>query len=423
MIRLADLQEKNVLLLGYGKEGDATHKALQEKTSSAKIFVYDDVKKEEGEYWLSKEEVAHRVDASWVVIKTPGIPPHHDVLTAVKEHGAQVTTATNLFFAERKGRGKIIGVTGTKGKTTTASLLAHTLKAAGLPVMLVGNVGVPMLSAIDASGETIFVTELSSYMLADLNIAPDIAVFVSLFNEHMDWHGSVEKYQEDKMRIATLQTADDIFLYNKKFPALQELAQKVSARCIPFALHNNEALDVLNLEGEHNKENACAVLAVAELFNVPGETIKRAFASFAPVPHRLERVGVFQGVTFINDSISTTPESAIAAIDTYKDDLSVIILGGYDRGYDFSSLANRLAGLPGVEVCVMPGGDRLEDALQKAGVTYRSVQTLEEPVKLAYEKGRGVCLLSPASPSYGQFKNFEDRGDQFKAAITRISAE
>lgn len=424
MTRFKDLQGKNVLLLGVGKEGTATKKALEEYAPAANIFLYDDVPgDQEFGVWLTADEVRSRVDATWIVIKTPGIPPHHAVLQQVRAAGATVTTATNLFFAERKGRGKIIGITGTKGKTTTASLLAHTLKAAELPVVLIGNVGVPMLSALRAPEETIFVIELSSYMLADLEVAPDIAVFVSLFAEHMDWHGSVEKYQEDKMRITTLQTAEDVFVYNEKFSKLGELAKRTKAQGIAFSLHEDVALNLLRLEGEHNKENACAVLAVARLLNVSHEVTEKAFASFAPVPYRLEHVGEFQGVTFINDSISTTPESAIAAIRTFEERLSVLILGGHDRGYDFSSLIEVLKKLSDVDICIMPGGERLMKACDDAGIFYHVVQTLDEPVRMAYKKKKGVCLLSPASPSYGQFKNFEDRGDQFKAAVVRLKGD
>lgn len=416
MITLHDLAGKNVLLLGYGKEGAATEAVLKRLIPSAHLVIYDD--------HLPDFSHLPEVDPSWVVIKTPGVPVHHPVAQKLRASSIPMTTATNLFFAERKGKGKIIGITATKGKSTTASLMAGVLKEAGVPSMLVGNIGLPMLSMIDAPNDTMFVVELSSYMLADLEIGPDIAVFVNLFEEHMDWHGSVEAYQRDKMRIATTQTEDEVFVYNENSAILKEFAGKVRSRPRAFALHDEPALEALTLEGAHNKENACAVLAVCDELGIGHDIAAQAFTVFKPLPHRLERVGTYGGITFINDSISTTPQSALAAIDVHQDALGAIILGGQDRGYDFTPLAERLAQMSKVRVYVLPGGEHLEAKFKKFDREFFTMPTFDEIVNdiFAHAKTPLTCLLSPASPSYGQFKNFEDRGEQFKAAILRAAA-
>lgn len=412
-MRLDDLRGKNVVILGYGKEGSATTDVLKARKIPA---VITDEKPMEGVVNFSSiNDVITTADADTVVIKSPGIPWHRPVVEELRTKGVVFTSSTNLFMAERKGRGKIIGVTGTKGKSTTASLLAHVLKAT-----LVGNIGKPSIAEVDAPDATVFVAEMSSYQLADLEIAPDIAVIINLYEEHMDWHGDVAAYHAAKMRIAELQKEGDVFVYNEKFSQLVELAGRVKSKVIPFGLHDDPVLSSLTLLGEHNKENACAVLTVARHLGVGDDQIAEAFTSFRPLPHRLEVVGEIDGVTFVNDSISTTPQSSMAAIDVFGDRLGAIILGGQDRGYTFGELARRVVDLKMVAY-IMPGGDHIAEAIREAGGASMPVKTLDEAVahaKANLKPGR-VCLLSPASPSYGQFKNFEERGDMFKAAALK----
>jgi UDP-N-acetylmuramoylalanine--D-glutamate ligase len=296
-------------------------------------------------------------------------------------------------------------------------LLAHVLKQAGKKVVLAGNIGEPSISHLNEPDDTIFVLEMSSYQLADLEIAPDIAVMLNLFEEHMDWHGDVANYHAAKMRIAELQKAGDVLVYNEKFPQLVELAQRVKPRACPFGLTDDPLLKSLRLLGEHNRENACAVLAIAKLLQVPDLVVASAFASYKTLPHRLEVLEA-DGLTFVNDSISTTPQSALAAIDVFADRLGAIILGGQDRGYHFDELAQRVVTLKAT-VYIMPGGERIGEAIREAGGSSIGVKTLSEAVAHAKAnlKPGQVCLLSPASPSYGQFKNFEERGQMFTDAV------
>ncbi len=414
-MKINELKDKKIVIFGYGREGRATLLALRAR-GIENIVVTDEKALEVPEFVRIDEVMA---DAQTVVIKAPGIPPSNSWIVKWREAGATITSSTNIFLAERKGRGKIIGVTGTKGKSTTSALLAHVLATAGLSVKLVGNIGVSSISEVEAAEETIFVLEMSSYQLADLEIAPDIGVILNLYEEHMDWHGSVDEYQKAKLRLGEMMTVNDTLVYNPKFPRLVELGEKTEAWPCPIDFADREVLHSLKLLGEHNRENACAVLEVAKLMQIDEEIVKTAFASFEPLPHRLQFIAEVRGVQFVNDSISTTPESAMAAIDVYADKPLAIILGGQDRGYNFTELAKRLSKIDNVLALVMPGGERIFAALADEGVAAERVATLDEAVEksLAHLVNGGVCLLSPASPSYGQFKNFEERGRLFAEAV------
>jgi UDP-N-acetylmuramoylalanine--D-glutamate ligase len=422
-MKISDLADKKIIICGFGREGQATLEVLERKLPGATIFVTDE-NTAEGEMmrpslFVSVDQTLQLCDQNTVVIKSPGIPPHRPAVARFLDRGAVITSATNLFFAERKGRGTIIGITGTKGKSTTAALLAHTLKSGGLPVLLVGNIGVPMLSTVEAPDETIFVVELSSYMLADLEVGPDIAVILNLYEEHMDWHETVAAYHEAKWNIAAKQQPGDLLIYNGASSILTALASRAPARQVPFQKITDPRLHLLKLKGEHNRENACAVLLVAELFGVGDEKISEAFSTFEPLPHRLEEVATVNGVLYVNDSISTTPQSALSAISVYAERLGAIILGGKDRGYDFSELAATLKDLPGVTTLILPGGERIAQALQENAALFQRVESLDQAVGYCHQnlKPDQVCLLSPASPSYGYFKNFEERGEKFRSLV------
>ncbi len=419
-MHLADLSEKIVIILGFGREGKAVYDVLKSNVPTARVIVTDEQAVDVPEYHQLIDAIA-AVTPETIVIKSPGIPWHRAYVEEMQNAGAHFTSSTNIFMAERKGKGKIVGVTGTKGKSTTSSLLAHVLKGAGKPVVLAGNIGEPAISHVADPADTIFVLEMSSYQLSDLVFAPDIAVILNLYEEHMDYHGDVESYHAAKMRIADLQTANDVFVYNEKFPKLVDLASRVKSKAIPFVDRNDSSLNSLKLLGEHNRENAAGVLAVTDYLGIDRAVVEKAFSSFKPLPHRMQDVGVHHGIRFINDSISTTPQSALAAIDVFEKDLGAIILGGQDRGYHFADLAKRVVDL-GISVYILPGGEKIADAIAAIGGESIRMKTLGEIVSavVACAKPGSICLLSPASPSYGQFKNFEDRGNQFIAAVEMV---
>jgi UDP-N-acetylmuramoylalanine--D-glutamate ligase len=393
---------KKVLILGYGKEGMATEKYLRKYFPKLEFDILD--KKEDRNYL--KKQAGYDL-----VIKTPGIQKN------LVE--AAYTTATNLFFSQVKN--VTIGVTGSKGKSTTATLIYAILKEAGKEVRLVGNIGSPMLSALLSPifKEEIFVVELSSYQLDDIKYSPNISVVTNLFPEHMDYHGSVEKYYAAKKNIVNFQDPDDIFVFNGKNEELKKWSKQTSAE--DFSKLDLGGINI-PLLGAHNAENVRAAIAVAKILNVSENSIRKGVENFKGLSHRLEFVGEFWGIKFYDDAISTTPESTIAAIRALPE-TETIFLGGLNRGYDFSQLAIEIDKSKIKNIVFFPdSGEEIEEALcQESSRKYARLHTrnMEEAVQFAFRKTKvgKICLLSTASPSYSLWKNFEEKGDKFAEAV------
>lgn len=430
-MRIQDFAGKNVCILGFGREGRATAEALQEYAKDTQITVADtnetiDVPKEFrsqlGTDWLTDLETFD------IIIKSPGIPPRPEFSRIAEK----LTSPTQIFLDTVKDSGAIIiGVTGSKGKSTTSSLIHAILKAAGKNSHLVGNIGEPAIAHIrDAKPHTIFVQEMSSYQLMDLTVSPQIAVVTAFFPEHLDYHGSLEAYLEAKKHIARFQTKQDIVFFNGAFPEAKEIAQESAGTRKAFTADDAPVtLDEILLRGEHNLGNIAAAWSVARYLDIPKATILQAVKSFQGLPHRLESIAVVDGIEWVNDSISTTPETAVAALETLGSRVSVIILGGQDRGYDFEPLARKIANTPSLRMAILlPGsGTVIGKAIEHVGasVILSEATTMQEAVNTARKaaidpRPEGlvpIVLLSPAAPSYGHFKNFEDRGGQFRQAI------
>lgn len=410
-MKFSELDGKKILILGYGKEGRSTERVLRLKVPGAAIVIAD---QSQGADYLDKQKDCD------IVVKTPGIP-----LSLVT---APHTTATNIFFANI--RNKVIGVTGSKGKSTTASLIYAILKHAGLKTRLVGNIGSPALDVLlePVDPEEVFVMELSSYQLEDIEYSPHVSVITSIFREHLDHHGSFEAYFGAKARILAKAKADDFYVYNPAYPDLAELAKKTTAQAVPFADAIPFDLAGLKLEGEHNLDNIRGALAVARIFGVPDEVSREAVLAFEPLPHRLSLVGEFKGIRFYDDAIATAPEPTIFAIRTLKG-VDTILLGGTDRGYDFRELAKTVASFGIRNIVLFPEtGERIAAALEESGVRglniihTRDMRTAVEFAYLHTAPGK-ICLLSTASPSYSLWKNFEEKGDEFVQWVNGLGAD
>lgn len=400
---------KKVLILGYGKEGKTTEKYLKAKYSHLKIGIADKS--------LSSDYLEKQKDYE-LVIKTPGIPA-----SKVK---TSYTTATNIFFAEINNL--VIGITGSKGKSTTASLIYQILKAAKRSVHLIGNIGNPSLESLIklVNKEDVFVMEMSSYQLEDIKFSPQIAVITSLFPEHMDYHGNVDKYFLAKKNILRFQKPTDYFIYNPKFELLNRWAKESVSQAIPSISENKINPKTIKLVGEHNIDNIKVAVTVAKLFKVNDQTIHSAIQSFNPLPHRLEFVGEYSRIKFYDDAISTAPESTIAAIKALKN-IGTIFLGGEDRGFDFRNLVDILISYKIANLVLFPAsGDKIKSLLANyTGYKPKIFETenMEQAVKFAYENSpkHSVCLLSTASPSYSVWKNFEEKGNLFKKFVKKYS--
>jgi len=405
-MKLEDLNGKKILILGYGKEGKATERFLKKIYPGLECGIAD--KSISSDYL--KEQ--HSFD---LAIKTPGIPK--DYLSI------PYTTATNLFFANKKNM--TIGITGTKGKSTTASLIFSILKEAGLETYLLGNIGQPMIEALDWSvgKEAVFVCELSSYQLDDINYSPHISVVLDLFPDHMNYHGGVDRYYRAKKNIIGYQKADDYFIYNPAYDILARWSKDCVSKAVPFTSSLPLADSEIPLVGSFNRDNVCAAVTVGRILKVKEEVMASAVKKFKALPHRLQPVGEFQGIRFYDDAISTTPESTIFAIKTLGS-VGTIFLGGEDRGYEFNNLIDTLIKYKVANIVFFPESGKKMRAVLRSTSKEKSFNILEtismeQAVDFAYEHTpkNTICLLSTASPSYSLWKNFEEKGDQFQFYI------
>jgi UDP-N-acetylmuramoylalanine--D-glutamate ligase len=392
-----------ILLLGYGKEGQMTDRYLKTRFPWLKIFIADQT--------ISKNYLKEQAKFDFA-IKTPGLPKNKVTIP--------YTTATNLFFSQIKN--PIIGVTGSKGKSTTASLIYEMLKAGGYDVELLGNIGSPMLVKLLKPVPTskIFVVELSSYQLEDIEHSPDVAVVTNLFPEHMNYHGGEKQYYEAKKNIINSQSLDDYFIYNDADKKLQSWAK--SAKANSCGLIKNLPLDDADIPllGKHNKDNVRMAVTVALLFGVNWSDIKYTIKKFKGLPHRLEFVGVHRGIKFYDDAISTTPESTMMAIKALPK-IGTIFLGGEDRGYDFGKLEKLIRAKKIKNIVLFPDSGK-KIIKSRTGLNVLETKDMKQAVEFAYQhtKQGEICLLSTASPSYSVWKNFEEKGDLFKQWIKKL---
>jgi len=422
---LSELENKQILILGFGREGQDSFLFLREKFPEKSIGVAD--KKEfeelspEAKQLLNKDkkvvlyfggDYLKQVNKYNVVIKSPGIP-----LQSLKPYlkSKQILSSqTNIFFANFPGT--IVGVTGTKGKSTTSSLIYEVLKNGGIKVHLAGNIGEPVLRFLDGAGkDDVFVYELSSFQLEIAIQSPHIAVFLNLYPEHLDHHGNFGAYAKAKANITKFQTTEDYLVYNKLDPEVSRIADSSRAQKIAF-------------DPEYSRQQLFAAAVepaylVAKLFSVPKTKIDEALKTFKPLPHRLEFICKRKGIEFYNDSLATIPEATIAALDILGDKVVTLIVGGYDRGIKFSKLASRIL-QSGVQTLILfPTTGELVwkeiEALHKKEAhtlpQYFHAKTMAEAIELSYKHTpkSHICLLSPAASSFNMFRDYKHRGDEF----------
>jgi UDP-N-acetylmuramoylalanine--D-glutamate ligase len=451
-VRFSELEGRRIGVWGAGREIASLARQLERALPRARIAAaaFDEPPGERELGVLGAEDVKVGVGAGAlaalsgceVVVRSPGVSIHRPELRELSRRGVAVTTATSLWLCEHGGAG-VLAVTGTKGKSTTASLAARLARAAGLRVELAGNIGAPALELLDAPPAELVVLELSSYQIADLACGPEVALVLNLYREHLDWHGSEERYRADKLRLLSLAGVRAAAV-NGRDEGLVQAARGLLAPAAELALFGvPPGWDVeergitragelvlpagsLPLRGEHNALNLCAALTALELAGVSAPPLEQALAGFEPLAHRLQVVASAQGVSWVDDSISTTPESALAALASFEGREIVLIAGGQDRGQDYAPLGRELARRGATVVGIPTTGPRLLAAARAAGLAAEralAASDLEQAVALAGEIAReraasgaeALVLLSPAAPSYDRFRNFEERGERFSA--------
>jgi len=424
-----------IAILGYGVEGRSAYKYLKNKNPKYEIDVFDEREVDGAEVDIKQVKSFLDVDFGGygVIVRSPSVKPDVilEKIRADKNggHDFNLTSVTQMFFDFCKAQ--IIGVTGTKGKGTTCSLIAEILKVAGQKVWLVGNIGVAALDVLNETGpDDLVVYELSSFQLWDLKRkSPQVAVVVHMEMDHMDVHTDMEEYVGAKGNITRYQSKDDVVIYDKTNSISAEIAELSMGRRVGYPTEEfGELLDALVLPGEHNRMNGEAAILAARAVGVDDEgVLRQGLSSFAGLPHRLKLVREVMGVKYYDDSISTTPGSAIAAIKAFAEP-KILILGGSSKGAEFRELAEAVAG-GGVKkvILVGPEGEKIEEALAEVGydgvirvdeVPYKIAGVVEMAKEVA-EKG-DVVILSPACASFDSFKNYADRGEQFIAAVEAI---
>lgn len=425
-MKITDLNGKNICILGFGREGQSIARALEKYAPKSSLTIRDNnenVTMTNYELRVTNYELGENylqnLDQFDVIIASPGIPPFAEL----KAQSSKLTNATQIFIDTASTAGStIIGVTGSKGKSTVSSLIAAILKAAEKDVYLVGNIGMPVLDFLEKAGpDTYFVQEMSSYQLMYITTSPHIAVVTSFFPDHLDYHGSLEDYFAAKKHIASFQQQADHIFYAADTDGAKKIAEASPGYKHPYSEHDAPVqIEDTKLIGKHNLRNIGGAWLVAEHLGVDEPTACQAICSFTGLPHRLEHLGIHHGIEWIDDAISTTPESTIAALDAVGDAVETLICGGQDRGYNFKELGKVIDETNIKNIILFPdSGDKIRAAVKSKDIQFIGASDMQQAVSIAKEvtaKGK-ICLLSTASPSYNMFKNFEAKGDEFQKYI------
>ena len=432
-MRIADLDGRRVAVWGFGREGHAVIRALRECLPQQPLTLFCSAAEADAVRALdaAMETLVGEPDAAAlgrfeIVVKSPGISAYKPALLAAQAQGTQFTSGTALWFGENPDA-QIVGITGTKGKSTTSALLAHLARSLGVRTALAGNIGLPLLNLLGQSA-ALWVIELSSFQTGEAGPLK-LGVVTSLYEEHLDWHGSRERYVADKLKLADVSRE---LLVNGLQANLLALTQNHPRRQL-FGQTNGwhvangficrGARDVfpvarLAAPGLHNALNACAALAALEIIGLDAITAAPALATFQPLPHRLQPLGEHDGCSWVNDSISTTPLATLAALESLHGRAVTVLVGGHDRGLDWTPFVDAMRVAPAnAIVCMGANGRRIEAALRAAKVSCPIMRTADLAAAVTDAKKLtpqgGVILLSPGAPSFDQFKNYTERGRCF----------
>jgi UDP-N-acetylmuramoylalanine--D-glutamate ligase len=443
-VRISQLEGRRVALWGWGREGRAAWRAIRNAlpTLPLTLFCNEEEAAEAAtlaDPWLSTATCADAdaLSAFEVVVKSPGISPYRPEAQAAAARGTAFIGGTALWFAAHPSA-RTVCVTGTKGKSTTTALLAHLLRAGGHRTALAGNIGLPLLEVAESPAPDFWAIELSSYQTVDVvasGVRPEVAMVLNLFPEHLDWHGSEARYIEDKLALVTAAKPRTAVL-NAADPRLAALALPDS-RIAWFnredgwhlrgdALYRGDAFvfdtAAVPLPGRHNRGNLCAVLAAIEALGVDAAPLAPAALDFRPLPHRLQWLGERDGIGYVNDSISTTPHASRAALECHRERRVAILLGGHDRGLDWSDFATHLRTDPPAAVVTMGGnGPRIHALLAPLAAEGRFALEAADDLPDAVARARrllggsGAVLLSPGAPSFGAYRDYTERGRHFAA--------
>ena len=435
-----------VLILGFGREGKSTYNFIRKYLKDKHLYISDgneellnnnkELSDDSNITLILGKHYLDNLNDYDLIIKSPGINFKYVDYSSFED---KITSQVDLFL--RHSICKTIGVTGTKGKSTTSSLINHVLSNYGLKTVFAGNIGIPLFEKIEeVDSDTIFVMELSCHQLKFVKASPNISILLNLYEEHLDLYKSYEDYIFAKLNIFKYQKENDYKIwgldskdslkYFKDDKNTYTYSTKETNKGVTIkedGLYLNNKLVYLksrkrNILGEHNYYNISPVLIVADILNLNLDRVCDLVDSFQPLEHRLEFVGNYNGIDFYNDSISTIPMATINCINAVENAYTIII-GGLDRGIDYSELIDYLFKNNKIKViiCLKDTGYKIADELIKkdCNKTIIKAKDMKDVVKLAYQntpQGK-ACMLSPAAASYNTYKNFEERGKDYKKEI------
>ena len=437
------LDGKKIAILGFGLEGKSTYKFIR-KFSKCTLYILDqkdysndELIKNDSNVVVIHDNYLDNLDSYDIIIKAPGVVLKDIDITNFKD---KITSQLELLM--EVNRKNIIGITGTKGKSTTTTLIYEIFKNSGYDAHLLGNIGIPIFDDIDNfKDDSILVIEMSALQLEFVNVSPHVAILLNLFPEHLDHAGSVEHYYENKLNIFKYQDKLDtgIYAYDndnvKEYVLNNTYKQDMVSVSLKDNTHmhirdnfiyykNKKLYDITskrNLIGDANLENIMFSLAVAEVYYLPLDKVIDTINNFKPLAHRLELVGEFNGITYYDDAIATIPEACINAIKSLVR-VDTLILGGMDRKINYDKLieflrSNSITNL----ICMPETGYKIADSLMTSNKRIYKCESLEDAVSTAKKvtKKGYICLLSPAAASYNKYKNFIEKGNKFQELVKK----
>ena len=444
--------KKKLVVLGVGESGVGA--ALLGMQQGYEVFLSDHNKipdslqkllAEKGISWEQGKHTKAAMKGASFIVKSPGIPGNIALLTELKNEGIPILS--EIEFAARSTKAVLIGITGTNGKTTTTLMTYQILKDAGLNVGLAGNIGTSFAQQVAEEDYDYYVLEISSFQLDDIEqFAPHIAVITNITPDHLDrYNYDFSAYIQAKLKITQNQTATNFFLFNADDEVLVNATQKlpIKAQQIPFGSlvkeppssylegdkivlkKQNQSTMIQSLEfpfsGRHNLLNAMAAATVADLLSINKETIRESLTHFKGAPHRMENVLTIQHVNYINDSKATNINATYFALESIPSPL-IWIVGGVDKGNDYSVLMPFVRKKAKAIICLGVDNSKLRETFEGISEVFMETELMTEAVKIAHKLSapKDTVLLSPACASFDLFKNYEDRGDQFKAAVRNL---
>ena len=436
------LKNKKIMILGFGREGQSTYKLIRKYLKEQELYIadkkenfekdYDFLQNDENNIYISGEKYLKNLEDYDIIMKTPGISlAGIDTSKYIEKIKSQLALFLEFFDSYT------IGVTGTKGKSTTSSLIYKILEEQNINSMLLGNIGTPIFDFIeDIKKDTVVILEMSSHQLEYIRKSPNIAILLNIYPEHLDHYASFEKYAEAKHNIWRYQKQTDYFLYNIDNENLCKL-HGINAKTYKISLagtkksdtylknehiyfNNKKVYDIKQerkLKGKYNLSNIMFALTTSEILKLNLEKTIKTINNFKPLKHRLEFVGEYQGIYYYDNSIGTIPMATIEAVNALEN-VDTLIIGGMDRGVDHSELVEFLnnSNIRNI-ICMPKTGHDIARRLKRGNIYI--VNTMEEIVETAKKitKKGTSCLLSPAAASYGFFKNFEERGEIYQKLI------